>query len=127
MTVKLINAKNAPQAAGGYSQAVEITNTSRRLYISGQIPVDQAGEQPTGFAEQAALVWANIEAQLRAADMTLDNLVKATVFLSDRKYALENREARQVALGDRKIAMTVIIAGIFDASWLLEIEAIAEA
>ena len=44
-----------------------------------------------------------------------------------QKYALENRQARQEALGDHAPALTVIIAGIFDEAWLLEIKAIAEA
>ncbi|MBL4906308.1 MAG: RidA family protein, partial [Sneathiella sp.] len=62
-----------------------------------------------------------------AADMTLDNLVKVTIFLSDRKFAMENRAVRADVLEDRKPALTVIITGIFDEDWLLEIEAIAEA
>ncbi|MEP3244594.1 MAG: RidA family protein [Sneathiella sp.] len=127
MATRSINAENAPQSAGGYSQAIEVSETTRRLYISGQIPVTAAGDAPDSFADQAAVVWANIEAQLKAAEMTLDNLVKATIFLSDRQYTMDNRAARQLALGDRKVALTVIIAGIFDENWLLEIEAIAEA
>ncbi|WP_439496929.1 RidA family protein [Bosea sp. (in: a-proteobacteria)] len=59
--------------------------------------------------------------------MTLDNLVKVTTFLSDRRYAAESRRTRKEILGDRKVALTVIVAGIFDEAWLLEIEAIAAA
>lgn len=59
--------------------------------------------------------------------MSLDNLVKVTVFLSDRRFGAENRAVREAVLGDRTPAMTVIIATIFDAAWLLEIEAIAAA
>lgn len=127
MNKRTINAADAPAPQGGYSQAVEISGASRTLYISGQIPVGVDGSVPMNFREQAALAWANVGAQLRAADMTFDNLVKVTVFLNDRKYAMENRAARIEAIGDRKPAMTVIIAGIFDATWLLEIEAIAVA
>ncbi|MDQ3693004.1 MAG: RidA family protein [Chloroflexota bacterium] len=127
MNRRLINATDAPAAAGGYAQAVEITSPSRLLFISGQIPVTTAEEVPGTFAEQGRLAWQNLEAQLRAADMTLDNLVKVTVYLADRQYALENRVVRQAALGGRQIAMTVVIAGIFDPGWLLEIEAIAAA
>ena len=127
MAVRSINAETAPAAAGPYSQAVETTGTTRRLYISGQIPVARDGTLPASFADQARQVWANIEAQLAAAEMTLDHLVKVTVFLSDRAHILENREVRQEVLGDRAPALTVIIAGIFDEAWLLEIEAIAEA
>lgn len=127
MALKAINAKAAPEAAGGYSQALEATGTSRRLYVSGQIPVARDGTVPSGFSEQARLAWANVEAQLAAADMSIGDLVKVTTFLSHRKYALENREVRQAVLGEHRPALTVIITGIFDEAWLLEIEAIAEA
>ncbi|GAB5471784.1 MAG: RidA family protein [Rhodospirillales bacterium] len=122
-----IAAADAPASAGGYPQALEATGASRTLFISGQVPVASDGTLAPDFETQAAQVWANVEAQLKAADMSLDNLVKATIFLADRAYALPNRAARQAALGDRQVALTVVIAGIFDAEWLLEIEAIAMA
>jgi len=127
MRRRTIDAADAPQAAGGYAQAVEVSETSRQLFISGQIPVAADGAVPEDFEAQARQAWANIEAQLRAADMSLDNLVKVTVFLADRAYALQNRAVRAAVLGDRKVAMTVVICGIFDAGWLLEIEAVAAA
>ena len=125
--IKPINAKNAPESAGGYSQAIDVTNSSRKLYISGQIPVDQNGVLPETFAEQAKNAWSNVKAQLNAANMTIENLVKITIFLSDRKYNQANRDARAAALDGVRPALTVIITGIFDESWLLEIEAVAEA
>lgn len=120
-----IDAPDAPAPAGGYAQAMEVRGATRTVYVSGQIPVAPDGRVPSEFRDQARLAWANVEAQLRAADMTLDDLVKVTIFLSDRRYAMENREVRRAVLGDRRIAMTVIITGIFDEAWLLEIEAIA--
>ncbi|MCF6326584.1 MAG: RidA family protein [Devosiaceae bacterium] len=126
MSSKQINAQNAPPAIGGYSQAIEVSGTVRRLYVSGQVPMTKEGDLPNSFKDQAALVWQNIISQLQAADMSIENLVKVTIFLSDRKYNLENREARQLALGNCAPALTVIITGIFDEAWLLEIEAIAE-
>jgi hypothetical protein len=71
LKLRSINAKSAPEAVGGYSQALETTNSNRRLYISGQIPMTRSGALPESFGEQAELVWANIFAQLEAADMTL--------------------------------------------------------
>jgi enamine deaminase RidA (YjgF/YER057c/UK114 family) len=59
--------------------------------------------------------------------MSVSNLVKVTVFLSSRDYALSNREIRQEVLGSHAPALTVVIAGIFDEKWLLEIEATAAA
>lgn len=127
MKSRSLNAPDAPKPLGGYAQAVDVTGAQRMLFISGQIPVTPDGTVPTGFPAQCRLAWANVEAQLREAGMTLDNLVKLTTFLSDRQYGLENRAIRQEVLGERRPAMTVIITGIFDAAWLLEIEAIAVA
>jgi 2-iminobutanoate/2-iminopropanoate deaminase len=127
MKTRTLNAPDAPAPLGGYGQAVDVTGAQRMLFISGQIPVTRDGTIPNGFPAQCRLAWANVEAQLREAGMTLDNLVKLTTFLSDRQYGLENRAIRQEVLGERRPAMTVIITGIFDAAWLLEIEAIAVA
>jgi len=120
-----INSPVAPAAAGGYSQALEVKGVQRLLFISGQIPESVDGEAPDGFHAQARLVWANVLAQLEAAGMSINNLVKVTTFLSSREYAIANREVRQEALGTHAPALTVISAGIFDERWLLEIEAIA--
>ncbi|HYE46798.1 MAG TPA: RidA family protein [Caulobacter sp.] len=127
VTFTRFEAAGAPKAQGGYAQALEVADAARWLYISGQVPVGADGAVPVTFEDQARQVWANLEAQLRAAGMGLDNLVKLTVFLSDRSFATANRAVRQEVLGDRQVAMSVIIAGIFDAGWLLEIEAVAAA
>jgi enamine deaminase RidA (YjgF/YER057c/UK114 family) len=127
MKVKTINSPLAPAAAGGYSQAVEVAGAQRLLYVSGQIPQTVAGEVPTDFPDQARLAWRNVLAQLDSAGMAVGNLVKVTVFLSSREFALANREIRQEVLGLHSLALTVIIAGIFDERWLLEIEAVAAA
>jgi enamine deaminase RidA (YjgF/YER057c/UK114 family) len=127
MTRRPINAADAPQPAGGYAQALEIAGASRLLFISGQIPETVDGGVPADFESQARLCWKNIEAQLAAAGMTLDNLVKATIFLSDRRFAIPNRTVRNEVLAGRQIALTVVICTIFDEKWLLEIEATAAA
>lgn len=108
-----------------YAMAHMIERPSRLLFVSGQVPTDERGETPDGFAAQARLTWRNVERQLHAAGMTLDDLVKVTIFLSDRAHRAMNTEIRREVLGDRSPALTVIITGIFDEAWLLEIEAIA--
>ena len=57
--------------------------------------------------------------------MGLGDIVRHTTYLSDRRYRAENSEVRRRVLRDFQPALTVIIAGIFDEAWLLEIEAIA--
>lgn len=122
-----LNAPDAAKPISKYSQAVEVSGATRILHISGQVPVDAAGNVPSDFTAQARLVWRNLEAQLRAAGMNFDHLVIARTFLSDRRYAMENRAVRLEFLGAREPATTTVICGIFDEKWLLEIEAVAMA
>lgn len=125
MTTISINSSQAPSPDGGYSQATLIEGMDRLLFISGQIPETEDGNTPGEFESQCRLVWMNILAQLEAANMTVANLVKVTIFLSSREYAETNSEVRQEFLGENNPALTVIITGIFDEKWLLEIEAVA--
>jgi 2-iminobutanoate/2-iminopropanoate deaminase len=122
-----VNAPSAPPASGGYSQALEVFGAQRLLFISGQIPQSARGEVPKEFPAQARLAWRNVLAQLDAASMSVKSLVKVTIFLSSRDYAAASRDVRQEFLGAHSPALTVIIAGIFDEKWLLEIEATAVA
>lgn len=121
----VFNAKNAPQPRGGYSQAVRLEDFQRLLLVSGQIPADNDDVVPAGFEAQARQVWLNVDAQLKAAGMTKADIVKVTTYLADRHHASANREIRSEYLGNLAPAMTVVIAGIFDGAWLLEVEVVA--
>lgn len=127
MTVSLrpLTGDGSPPVEGSYPQAVEVTGVTRWLYLSGQIPVAPDGSLAADFRGQCDQVWANVETQLVAAGMTKDNLVKVTTFLADRDHALENREARLKWLDGRQPALTVIVTGLFEAGWMVEIEAVA--
>lgn len=81
MNAKLISTPNAPAAIGPYSQALDLGNV---VYCSGQIPIVPAtGELAEGLQAQAEQVFANIEAVLAATGLTMANVVKTTVFLTD--------------------------------------------
>ena len=125
LSIRPLTGDGSPPVQGAYPQAVETTGATRWLHLSGQIPVAPDGSLAPDFRGQCDQVWSNIETQLAAAGMTLDNLVKVTTFLSDRTYALENREVRIARLAGRQPALTVIVTGIFDEAWLVEIEAVA--
>ncbi len=79
---KIITTKNAPAPIGPYNQAVLSGET---LYISGQIPVDPAtGEIVAGGIDQETKqVMNNLKAILEEADLTFENVVKTSIFLSD--------------------------------------------
>lgn len=123
MQMKPIN----PTPGGAFAQANEISNFSRVLFISGQVPADANDNVPSDYPSQYRLAWSNVEAQLKAAGMTFDNLVKVTIFLSDRSLVAQSKGLRPAILGDRTPAVTIIICGIYHEAWLLEIEAVAAA
>jgi enamine deaminase RidA (YjgF/YER057c/UK114 family) len=110
-----------------YAQAALVTGADQILFISGQVPETPDGTMPEDFGAQCRLAWQNVLTVLNGAGMTERNLVKVTIFLSDRQYREANAQIRQEILGDHNPALTIIITGIYDEAWLLEIEAIAAA
>ena len=66
-----------------------------------------------------------MKAVLTSAGMTTHDLVKVTTYLSDRRYRQANSLIRREELDGAAPALTVLISGIYDESWLLEIEAMA--
>lgn len=122
-----INASDAPAPAGQYSQAVEVTGATRTLYISGQVGLGIDGAIPTDTAAQAAIVWANLAAQLRAAGMGIENLVKITTIVANHADVAAVRAGRAVVLGNHRPASTLIICGLADPAWKVEVEGIAVA
>lgn len=108
-----------------YAQACLVTGASRLLFVSGQVPADESERVPEDYPSQYRLAWRNVERQLEAAGMNFDHLVKVTIFLSDRALIAQSAGLRHSVIGDRSPALTIIIAGIYDSAWLLEIEAVA--
>lgn len=80
---KIIATLNAPGAIGPYSQAID---TGSFVFASGQIPINPAsGEIPADIKSQTIQALNNVAAVLNEAGLTLDNVVKTTVFLADMK------------------------------------------
>ena len=79
---KIITTSKAPAPIGPYNQAVLSGNT---LYTSGQIALDPAtGELVLdSIAIETKQVMENIKEVLAAADMTFENVVKTSIFISD--------------------------------------------
>jgi 2-iminobutanoate/2-iminopropanoate deaminase len=107
-----LNAPDAYLPVAAYTQAIEVSGASRTLYISGQIGQRMDGTITDDIVEQSRLAWQNLEAQLKAAGMTLDNLVKITTILPNQGDLAAAREVRSKVLGDRKPASTLIVGGL---------------
>ncbi len=79
---KIIQTPHAPAPIGPYNQAILSGNT---LYTSGQIAINPStGELELGsIAEETELVMQNLKAVLTAAEMTFENVIKTSIFISD--------------------------------------------
>ncbi|WP_372746557.1 Rid family detoxifying hydrolase [Lutibacter sp.] len=79
---KIINTKNAPAPIGPYNQAVLVENT---LYTSGQIAINPATNELVldSIELETKQVMENLKAVLAAADMTFENVIKTSIFISD--------------------------------------------
>lgn len=82
MTKKGIHTENAPAAIGPYQQGIRLGDW---VYTSGQIALDPAtGNFMAGEIEQETeLTLKNIEAILQTEGLSMDHVVKATVYLAD--------------------------------------------
>lgn len=79
--IKRVSTDKAPAAIGPYSQALD---TGNMLFISGQIPIEPAtGTMPETVEEQAKQVLTNIQNILAEAGLSMQNVVKTSVFLAD--------------------------------------------
>jgi len=82
MAKEPIQTSKAPAAIGPYSQAIRAGNT---VYLSGQIPLNPATmEMVKGdIRAQIRQVFDNLAAVAEAADGSLANAVRLTVYLTD--------------------------------------------
>ncbi len=126
MNVKMINPAVMGGAPGSYTNGMLAGAGQQTLYISGQIGIDAKGVASPDFATQARQVWANIEAILKDAGMTVENIVKTTIFLVDRADYPVFVDVRKETLKNHKPASTLVyVSGLVKTEWKVEIEAVA--
>ena len=81
MSYQVLKTDQAPAAIGPYSQGIM---TEHFVFVSGQIPVNpETGTMPDTIVEQTKQVMQNIAAILSEGNLTLDDVVKSTIFLTD--------------------------------------------
>lgn len=111
-----------------YAHAVEVPAAARTVYVSGQVGVrGDDGLVDGGFEDQCRQAIANVEVVLASAAMTLKDIVKVTVFLTRREDLRLLRNVRTKYLAVAPAFTVVIVAGLHDPNWLVEIEAVAAA
>lgn len=123
-TITLSNPPGAPTPASRYSQAALIDGPARRLVISGQIGVTPEGEVLADGDAQAAQALANLGAILAAHGMGPRDVVKVTVFLTDRALLGAWRARRDAFFAGHAPTSTLLfVAGLADPRFLVEVEA----
>lgn len=122
--MEIISTNEAPKAIGPYSQAIRIDNV---LYTSGQIGLDPSTGNLVdgGFAEQARRVFENLKAVLAAGGSGFNNVVKATVYLTDLANFTALNEIYASYFGDTKPARSTIGVAQLPKGGLVEIDLIA--
>ena len=119
------------QDAFGFSQAIETTGHTRVLRCSGQTSTNANGEaMHAGDAAQIALALDNLEAVLKAADMTLANVVRLNLYTPDMDAVLEHfgvLAARLAAAGVQPAVTLLGVTRLFEPELKIEMEADAVA
>jgi 2-iminobutanoate/2-iminopropanoate deaminase len=121
----IVSTDKAPAAIGPYSQGIKVGNL---LFTSGQIPLDPAtGAFPEGIQAQARQSLSNVKAILAEAGVSMDRVIKTTVFLKDMNdFAAMNEVYATFFTEGNYPARSAVEVARLPKDALVEIEAIAE-
>ncbi len=117
----------APPAAN-YVHAMLSTSAGRTLHTSGVVPTAPDGTTPTDIADQAEVVWRNIESILVEADMSVSDVVSVTTYVVvDQLSSLGVvMAARDRAMGSHRAASTLVtVPALARPEWQMEIAIVA--
>ncbi|MBO8164870.1 MAG: RidA family protein [Brevibacillus sp.] len=118
-----VTTEQAPAAIGPYSQAVKVGSL---LFTSGQIPLKPDGTLVEGgIVEQAHQVFANLKAILEAAGASLNDVVKATVYIKDMNEFASLNEVYAHYFGDHRPARSTVEVARLPKDVRVEIEVVA--
>ncbi len=109
-----------------YSHGIEVPAGSRLVYCSGQLGIGADDVVPEGTDAQARLCFANIEAILKEAGMSLADIVRINAYVTAREHMQAYMDVRNALFSDPAPASTLMIVGGFTrAEFTVEIEAVA--
>ena len=121
--MKFISTNNAPQAIGPYSQAVEANGL---IYTSGQIGLTPEGLFPAlDVAGQMHQVMKNLTAVLDASGVTLNEVIKTTIFLTDMDDFATVNDIYASYFGTHRPVRSTVAVKTLPANALVEIDCVA--
>ncbi len=114
--------------AANYAHAVLTERVGRWLHTSGVVPIAPDGSTPNDVGEQASVVWANIAAMLREAQMAPSDIVSVTTYVVAGEDLAPVMAARDAALGEHRAASTLVtVPALARPQWRMEIAVVAAA
>ena len=121
---KVINTNQAPAAIGPYNQAIKVGNL---VYTSGQIPINPATGNfvEGGIKEQTRQSLTNIKAILEEAGLSMNNVVKTTVFLVDMNDFADMNSVYAEFFSEPYPARSAVAVKTLPKGALVEIEVVA--
>jgi reactive intermediate/imine deaminase len=121
---RIISTQDAPEAVGAYSQA---TTNGDVLFTAGQIPMTPDGDllDDEDISTQTRQSLENVKAVLEEEGLTLQDVLKITVFLDDIDDFEEMNAAYKEYFQDNPPARSAVEAGNLPKGVGVEIEAIA--
>lgn len=122
-SIQVIATPGAPPAIGPYSQAIRAGDF---VFVSGQVPVDvRTGKLAEGIAGQTRQVMENLRTVLAAADASLDQVVKVTIFLGRWEDFTAMNEVYAGYFGAKPPARSVVQGPRIPQGTLIGLEAVA--
>lgn len=116
-----IHTDAAPPSFSDYSQAVEVPAGARMLHVSGQVGNTVDRHLPEDAKAQAENAWANVFAILKATGMEKTDIVDVLVLLNAPEAVPAFREVRDRVLEGHLACSTMMICGLADPDWKVEI------
>lgn len=118
---RIISTSNAPEPASHYAQGVESPKGARLVHVAGQIGALPGEDLPQDLEAQHRNTWRNVLAILEAAGMGRTDIVDIFGIVTDPAGVPLFRRVREEVLGTHRAASTLIVAGLANPDWKVEI------
>ena len=121
MERRLISGHSPYERVAGFSRAVV---AGGEVHVAGTAPIPAEGDPPEGAYEQARLCLELIGAALERAGAGYEDVVRTRMFLTDAADWEEVARAHGEVFAEiRPAATAVVVAGLLDPRWRVELEA----
>jgi enamine deaminase RidA (YjgF/YER057c/UK114 family) len=121
MENSVVVSDKAPAPASAYAAAVATPSGMRWLSVSGQVGVSVDGVQPEAIEDEIAQSWRNVIALLNADGMDVGDIVDVLAIVTDHSGVAPYRSVRDKVLGGHVCGSTMLVCGLANPDWRVEI------